>query len=55
MLLYLAGGVVPLVLATVSTREDGADHELSARVRAKAVLSQVGWAFTRWRLLTQAL
>ena len=24
--LYLAGGVVPLVLATVSTREDGADH-----------------------------
>lgn len=54
-LLFLLGGVLPLVLATVSTQEDGYDHELTNRGRLQLLTSQLGWAFTPWGLLTQVL
>jgi murein DD-endopeptidase MepM/ murein hydrolase activator NlpD len=53
--LYLIGGVLPLVLATVSTTEDGYDHDLSNWTRAKIIASQLAWSVTPWGLLTQVL
>lgn len=54
-LLFLLGGVLPLVLATISTQEDGYDHEPTIRGRLKLLTSQLGWAFTPWGLFTQIL
>jgi murein DD-endopeptidase MepM/ murein hydrolase activator NlpD len=54
-LLFLLGGILPLVLATVSTREDGHSYDLSIRTRATLLVSQLRWAFTPWGLLTQTL
>jgi murein DD-endopeptidase MepM/ murein hydrolase activator NlpD len=53
--LFITGGVLPLVLATVSTTEDGYDHNLSNWMRAKVVTSQLVWAVTPWGLFTQFL
>jgi murein DD-endopeptidase MepM/ murein hydrolase activator NlpD len=54
-LLFLAGGVLPLVLATVSTEEDGYDHAVSNRTRAKLLVNQLAWSVTPWGLFTQLL
>ena len=55
LLFYVVGGVAPLLLATVATSEDGYDHEPSRRMRAKLLLSQIGWSVTPWGILTQVL
>lgn len=54
-LLFLTGGLLPLVLATVSTdqADDGAD--VSNATRGRFLVSQLVWAVTPWGLLTQAL
>jgi murein DD-endopeptidase MepM/ murein hydrolase activator NlpD len=54
-ILYLIGGVLPLVLATVSTTEDGYDHGLSNWKRAKIIASQLVFMITPWGLFTQLL
>lgn len=53
--LFLIGGVLPLVLATVSTTEDGYNHDLSNWTRAKVIASQLAWSVTPWGLFTQIL
>lgn len=55
VLLYLTGGLLPLVLATVSTSEDGYDHDVSNATRIRFLISQLVWAFTPWGILTQVL
>ena len=55
ILVFLAGGVFPLVLAMVSTREDGYDQTVSIWMQMKFLVSQLAWAVTPWGLLTQAL
>lgn len=54
-LLFLTAGVLPLVLATVSTTEDGYNHDLSHWMRAKVIAAQLVWAITPWGLFTQCL
>lgn len=54
-LLFLTGGVLPLVLATISTTEDGYNHDLSNWTRAKVIAAQLVWAITPWGLFTQCL
>ena len=49
--LFLLGGVLPVVLLTVSTREDGYDSSPSNGDR----LSMFGWSVTPWGVLAQAL
>ena len=53
--LFVIGGVLPLVLATVSTTEDGYDHDLSNWTRAKIIAAQLAWSVTPWGLVTQFL
>ncbi|PSP94917.1 peptidase M23 [Halobacteriales archaeon QS_4_62_28] len=52
---FLAGGLLPIVLATVSTDEDGYDHDISNDARVKFVVSQLLFAITPWGILTQVL
>ncbi|MFC4550490.1 MULTISPECIES: M23 family metallopeptidase [Halorussus] len=52
---FLLGGILPILLATVSTEEDGYDHEMSNRDRATFVASMLRWAFTPWGIYTQFL
>ncbi|MEF8822451.1 MAG: hypothetical protein V5A52_09255 [Halovenus sp.] len=52
---FLLGGILPILLMTVSTDEDGYEHEVSNRQRMKIVVSQLAWAFTPWGILAQLL
>jgi hypothetical protein len=52
---FLAGGLLPLVLATVSTDDDGYEADVSNATRGRFLVSQLVWAVTPWGLLTQAL
>jgi hypothetical protein len=52
---FLTGGLLPLVLATVSTADDGHEADVSNATRGRFLLSQLVWAVTPWGLLTQAL
>lgn len=52
---FLLGGILPLLLATVSTEEDGYDHEMSNRDRATFLAAQLRWGFTPWGIYTQIL
>lgn len=52
---FLTGGLLPLVLATVSTSEDGYEADVSNATRGRFLVSQLVWAVTPWGLLTQAL
>jgi hypothetical protein len=53
--LFLTGGILPLVLATVSTAEDGHDADASNGTRVRFLVSQLAWAVTPWGILTQVL
>jgi hypothetical protein len=52
---FLLGGVLPILLMTVSTEEDGYEHDVSNRQRAKIVVSQLVLAFTPWGIVAQIL
>lgn len=52
---YLAGGFLPVLLQTVSTDEDGYDHEMSHGTRLRYLLSMGRWSITPWGVLTQVL
>ncbi|MFB6205985.1 MAG: M23 family metallopeptidase [Haloglomus sp.] len=52
---FLLGGVLPIILATVSTAEDGYEQEASLAERARFVLGNLRFAVTPWGLLAQAL
>jgi hypothetical protein len=52
---FLTGGLLPLVLATVSTEADGYEADVSNATRGRFLVSQLLWAVTPWGLLTQAL
>jgi len=53
-LLYFGGGILPVVLMTVST-EEGESAEMSNRERATFVTSMFLWSITPWGILTQIL
>jgi murein DD-endopeptidase MepM/ murein hydrolase activator NlpD len=53
-LFFFGGGVLPIVLMTVSTDEQD-PVDISNRERATFVASMLAWSVTPWGLLTQAL
>jgi len=54
-LCYLGGGLLPILLSTVSTGEEGYEHEMTNRERAVYLLGVLRWSFTPWGILTQLL
>jgi len=54
-LLFLTSGLLPVVLQTVSTGEDGFDYEITHGERARFVVSMLRWSVTPWGILTQVL
>jgi len=53
-LFFLLGGILPIVLATVST-DEGETVDISNRERAVFVASALAWSITPWGILTQVL
>jgi hypothetical protein len=53
--LFLLAVVLPPLLMTVSTREDGYDSEPSHSDRLKLLLGMLSWSITPWGILTQVL
>jgi hypothetical protein len=55
VLFFFAGGFLPIVLMTVSTGEEGYEHDISNRDRLSMVVGMLIWSITPTGLLTQAL
>lgn len=54
-LCYLGGGLLPILLSTVSSDEDDFEYEITNRERAVYLLGVLRWAFTPWGIFTQIL
>ena len=52
---YLAAGVLPIVLGTIPTDEDGAEYDISNRERLTMVVGMLAWSITPTGILTQIL
>lgn len=52
---YLAGGLLPIVLQTVTTSKDGYQYDISNGERARFVASMLRWSVTPWGILTQVV